>query len=44
MVLLGVTQKELKQLDYWFEDMLTNSMLKLGYAPELIEKAYSDLG
>jgi hypothetical protein len=31
MVLLGVTQKELKQLDYWFEEMLANSMLKLDY-------------
>jgi hypothetical protein len=39
IVLLGVTQKELKQLDCWFEDMLGNCMLKLGYDPELIEKA-----
>lgn len=44
IVLLGVTQKELKQLDYWFEDMLGNCMLKLGYDPELIEKACEGIG
>ena len=44
IVLLGVTQKELKQIDYWFEDMLGNCMLKLGYDPELIEKACEGIG
>lgn len=44
IVLLGVTQKELKQIDYWFEDMLGSCMLKLGYDPELIEKACEGIG
>ena len=43
IALVGVTQKELKQLDYWFEDMLANSMLKLGYSDELIQKACDNI-
>ncbi len=44
IVLLGVTQKELKQLDYWFEEMLGNCMLKLDYDHELIQKACDGIG
>ncbi len=39
LALLGVTQKELKALTFWFSDMLGNTMLKLGYPAELMERA-----
>lgn len=39
LALIGVTQKELKALTFWFSDMLGNTMLKLGYPAELMERA-----
>ncbi|MBA4502119.1 DUF6933 domain-containing protein [Marinobacterium marinum] len=39
LALIGVTQKELKALTFWFNDMLGNTMLKLGYPAELMERA-----
>ncbi|WP_432695171.1 DUF6933 domain-containing protein [Marinobacterium sp. YM272] len=39
LALIGMTQKELKQLTFWFSDMLANTMLKLGYPTELMERA-----
>ncbi|KEA61841.1 hypothetical protein ADIMK_3988 [Marinobacterium lacunae] len=39
LALIGVTQKELKELTFWFSDMLGNTMLKLGYPVELMERA-----
>lgn len=44
IALLGVTQKELKQLSYWFEDLLVNTLLKAGLDPELIEAATQKMG
>ncbi len=44
IVLLGITQKELKQLNYSFEDMLGSCMLKLGYDHELIQVACEEIG
>ncbi|MBR9884134.1 MAG: hypothetical protein GYB21_10975, partial [Oceanospirillales bacterium] len=41
LALIGVTQKELKELTFWFSDMLGNAMLKLGYPAELMERAVS---
>lgn len=41
LALIGVTQKELKALTFWFSDMLGNTMLKLGYPAELMERAMS---
>lgn len=41
LALIGVTQKELKELTFWFSDMLGNTMLKLGYPAELMERAVS---
>ncbi len=41
LALIGVTQKELKALTFWFSDMLANTMLKLGYPAELMERAVS---
>lgn len=37
--LIGMTLKDLKQIDRLFEDILINSMLKLGYPAELVERA-----
>lgn len=31
VALTGVTLKEIKNLDWWFSDMLGNTMLKMGY-------------
>lgn len=44
IALTGVIQKELKDLNFWFEDMLGNTMLKLGYPQTLIEKAVDSIG
>jgi hypothetical protein len=41
LALMCVTQKELKELTFWFSDMLANTMLKLGYPAELMERAMS---
>lgn len=41
LALMCVTQKELKELTFWFSDMLANTMLKLGYPAELMERAVS---
>ncbi|MFC6673240.1 DUF6933 domain-containing protein [Marinobacterium aestuariivivens] len=38
VALIGMTQKDLKQIDRWFDDMLVNSMMKLGYPSELVER------
>jgi hypothetical protein len=39
LTLIGVTQEELKALTFWFSDMLGNTMLKLGYPADLMERA-----
>lgn len=44
VVLTGVTQKELNKLDWWFSDMLGNTMLKMGYPEELIQRALNSVG
>ncbi|SEA40693.1 DUF6933 domain-containing protein [Marinobacterium iners] len=41
LALIGMTQKEIKELTYWFSDMLANTMLKQGYPVELMERAVS---
>ena len=37
LMMVGVTVKHLKALDYWFQDLLVNTLLKAGIPPELIE-------
>lgn len=39
IVLIGVTEKELKTLTTWFKDMLANTMFKLGFPDPLIARA-----
>nr|WP_027856460.1 hypothetical protein [Marinobacterium jannaschii] len=39
VALTAVTLKEIKALQWWFSDMLANTMLKLGYPEGLIERA-----
>ncbi|WP_206841597.1 DUF6933 domain-containing protein [Marinobacterium iners] len=41
LALIGMTQKEIKELTFWFSDMLANTMLKQGYPVELMERAVS---
>lgn len=40
IALTCVTQKELKELDWWFSDML----VKMGYPEELIQRALNSIG
>lgn len=35
----GLKKNDFANLDFWFKDLFANTMLKLGYEPELIEKA-----
>lgn len=37
LVMIGATAKELKAIDYWFSDLLVNTLLKAGVDPSLIE-------
>ncbi len=37
LVMIGATAKELKAIDYWFSDLLVNTLLKAGVDPALIE-------
>lgn len=37
LVMIGATAKELKAIDYWFNDLLVNTLLKAGVDPTLIE-------
>jgi len=34
----GLKKNDFDNLDFWFKDLFANTMLKLGYDPELIEK------
>ncbi len=44
LALTGITMKEIKDLDWWFRDMLGNTMLKMGYSEMLIQKALGSIG
>ena len=44
LALTGITMKEIKDLDWWFSDMLGNTMLKMGYPEALIQKALDGIG
>jgi hypothetical protein len=35
----GLKKNDFAKLDFWFKDLFANTMLKLGYEPELIENA-----
>ena len=37
----GLKKDDFTRLDFWFKDLFANTMLKLDYEPELIEKALS---
>lgn len=39
LFLVGLKKDDLANLDLWFQDVFANTMLKLDYPPELIEKA-----
>lgn len=43
LALIGVIQKDLKNLTFWFSDMLGNTMLKLGYPAALMERAVNSV-
>lgn len=43
LVLIGATAKELKAIDYWFSDLLVNTLLKSGVDPALIEATCQQL-
>ncbi|MGH1461178.1 MAG: DUF6933 domain-containing protein [Neptuniibacter sp.] len=43
LVLIGATVKELKAIDYWFSDLLMNTLLKAGVDPALIESTCQQL-
>lgn len=43
LVLIGATAKELKAIDYWFSDLLVNTLLKAGVDPALIEATSQQL-
>lgn len=44
LALTGITLKEIKDLKWWFSDMLGNTMLKMGYPEALIQKALDAIG
>jgi len=44
MALTGVTLKEIKNLNWWFNDLLANTMLKMDYPEALIKKALDATG
>lgn len=37
LFLAGLKKVDFARLDYWFQDLFANTMLKLGYEPSLIE-------
>lgn len=39
----GLKKNDFANLDFWFKDLFANTMLKLDYEPELIEKALPHL-
>jgi len=39
----GLMKKDFANLDFWFKDLFANTMLKLGYEPELLEKALAQV-
>lgn len=41
LFLTGLKKKDFSNLDFWFNDIFANSLLKLNFAPDLIEKALS---
>ncbi|WP_067864730.1 DUF6933 domain-containing protein [Neptuniibacter marinus] len=43
LVLIGATAKELKAIDYWFSDLLVNTLLKAGVDPVLIKSTCQQL-
>lgn len=43
LVLIGATTKELKAIDYWFSDLLVNTLLKADIDPALIEATCQQL-
>ncbi len=38
LFMAGLKKADFARLDYWFQDLFANTMLKLGYEPQLIEK------
>ncbi len=40
LFMAGVKEEHFARLDFWFQDLFTNTMLKLGYDTTLIEKAH----
>ena len=41
LFMAGLKKEDFSRLDFWFQDLFANTMLKLGYEPVLIEKALS---
>jgi len=39
LFMAGLKKADFARLEYWFQDLFANTMLKLGYEPSLIEKA-----
>ena len=37
----GLKKEDFSRLDFWFQDLFANTMLRLGYNPSLIEKSLS---
>jgi len=38
LFMAGLKKADFARLDFWFQDLFANTMLKLGYEPRLIEK------
>lgn len=39
----GIKKQDFENLDFWFNDLFANTMMKLHYEPELIEKALASV-
>ena len=39
LFMVGLKKADFARLDFWFQDLFANTMLKLGYAPQFLEKA-----
>lgn len=39
----GLKKNDFAALDFWFKDLYANTLLKMGYEPELIERALSEV-
>lgn len=43
LFMAGLKKDDFANLDFWFKDLYANTMLKMAYAPELIEKAMAEV-